>query len=69
MRAKANKIEEDKSWEGHTCRDCAHCTPYTKWETLTVKDRQPTMGICPHNEYKVLLSQKACKPYFKRRNI
>ena len=57
--------EDDKPWEGRFCRECAHCEPYMKFETLTVKDKEPTMGTCPHREFKVLLSERACKDNFK----
>lgn len=47
----------------HTCRECANVTPVTRFFTLTVHGRQPTLGECPHWELSrcVLLSQRACK--------
>ena len=67
---KTSKKENDKPWEGHSCNDCEKCVPYMKFETLTVKDKKPTMGICPHvTERKVLLSERACKEYFKLKHI
>lgn len=67
---KTSNKEEDKPWEGRFCNDCAECEPYMKWETLTVKDRKPTMGICPHiTNRKVLLSERACKEHFKLKHI
>lgn len=61
--------EEDRPWEGRFCRECEHCDPYWRFETLTVKDKQPTMGTCPHREYKVLLSESACKEHFMLRKV
>lgn len=58
--------DDDKPWEGRCCRECEHCNPYWRFETLTVRDRQPTMGVCPYIENrKVLLSEKACKEHFR----
>ena len=57
---------DDKPWEGRFCRECAHCVPYMRFETLTVKDQQPTMGACPHSEFKVLLSDRACINYVNK---
>ena len=48
-----------KEYEKHTCGECKHCTPVTKFNTLTVKDRKPTLGRCPEKEFCVLLSQRA----------
>lgn len=50
-----------KEYEKHTCGECARCTPVMKFHTLTVKDRQPTLGRCPECAYCVLLSQPAGK--------
>lgn len=64
----SNKPQEPpKDNSIHYCRECANQEPYMRWETLTVKDRQPTMGTCQYEEYKVLLSQRACKANFKLR--
>lgn len=48
-----------KEYQKHTCGECARCTPVMKFHTLTVKDRQPTLGRCPEFTYCVLLSQPA----------
>ena len=55
--------KDSKDYEKHVCRECAHCTPKTESHTLTVKDRQPTLGRCPEEKYCVLLSQRACKKF------
>ncbi len=46
----------------HYCRECAHVTPVTDWHTLSVHDRQPTLGRCPYwtVSKSVLLSQRSC---------
>ena len=62
-RGTAVGAQDSKEYEKHVCRDCAHCTPVTAFHTLTVKDRQPTLGRCPEEEYYVLLSQHACKKF------
>lgn len=51
---------KDKEYEKHVCGECKRCTPVTKFNTLTVKDRKPTLGLCPEEEFCVLLSQRAC---------
>ena len=51
----------NKEYEKHVCGECKRCTPVTKFNTLTVKDRRPTLGRCPEYTYCVLLSQRACK--------
>ena len=44
------------------CGECAECTPYMAFHTLTVHGRKPTMGICPYvTGRKVLLSEKGCQ--------
>ena len=55
--------KDNKDYEKHVCRECARCTPVTAFHTLTVKDRQPTLGRCPEEKYCVLLSQLACKKF------
>jgi len=69
MAARVVCKEEDKEYLNHVCGECALCEPYMKWETLTVKDRKPTMGTCPHKEFKVLLSERACKEHFKLKRL
>lgn len=54
---------KDKEYEKHTCGECKRCTPVTKFDTLTVKDRKPTLGRCPESTCSVLLSQRACPKY------
>ena len=66
---KSTTRDNDKPWEGRCCRECEHCEPYMRFETLTVKDKQPTMGTCPHREFKVLLSERACKEHFKLKRL
>lgn len=51
----------NKEYEKHVCGECKRCTPVTAQHTLTVKDRTPTLGRCPEEEFCVLLSQRACK--------
>lgn len=51
---------KDKEYLKHTCGECKRCTPVTKFNTLTVKDRKPTLGRCPESTCSVLLSQRAC---------
>lgn len=64
MAKTSNKTEESDEWKKHFCGECARCEPYMRFETLTVKEKKPTMGTCPKNtERKVLLSEKACKEY------
>ena len=53
--------QDSKEYEKHTCGECARCTPVTLFHTLTVKDRQPTLGRCPEHIFCVLLSQPADK--------
>lgn len=58
---------EPKPWEGRRCGECGNVTEVTRFHTLTVKDRKPTMGRCPHymnGEFSVLLSAPACKEHF-----
>ena len=59
---------EDNDYLNHLCGECARCEPYMRFETLSVHGRKPTMGICPLSEFKVLLSEMACKN-FKRKKI
>ena len=51
---------KDKEYEKHVCGECKRCTPGMKFNTLTVKDRKPTLGRCPESTCSVLLSQRAC---------
>ncbi len=51
---------KDKEYLKHVCGECKRCTPVTKFNTLTVKDRKPTLGRCPESTCSVLLSQRAC---------
>lgn len=51
-----------------TCGMCKQCKPVYKHNTLTVKDRRPTLGRCPYRTYCVLLSQPACKESFVPRD-
>ncbi len=62
-RGTAVSAQDSKEYEKHTCGECAHCTPVTAFHTLTVKDRQPTLGRCPEEKFCVLLSQRACKKF------
>jgi len=57
----AQNSGKDKEYEKHVCGECKRCTPVTKFSTLTVKDRKPTLGRCPESTYCVLLSQRACE--------
>ena len=34
----------NKEYEKHVCGECKRCTPVTTFNTLTVKDRKPTLG-------------------------
>ena len=56
----AQNSGKDKEYEKHVCGECKRCTPVTKFNTLTVKDRKPTLGRCPESTCSVLLSQRAC---------
>lgn len=56
----AQNSGKNKEYLKHTCGECKRCTPVTKFSTLTVKDRRPTLGRCPEEEFCVLLSQRAC---------
>lgn len=56
---------DEKKWKGHTCGECANCTPYMAQHTLTVLDKKPTMGTCPHwTESKCLLLSQAALECF-----
>lgn len=57
----AQNSGKDKEYEKHVCGECKRCTPVTKFSTLTVKDRKPTLGRCPESTCSVLLSQRACQ--------
>lgn len=57
----AAQISGSKEYEKHVCGECKRCTPVTTSHTLTVKDRKPTLGRCPEEEFCVLLSQRACQ--------
>lgn len=52
----------------HVCRECAHVTEVTRFETLSVHERRPTLGTCPYwtQSRSVLLSQKSCR-HFKNK--
>ena len=52
-----------EEWKSRFCGECARCEPYLRFETLSVHGRKPTMGICPYREFKVLLSERACKDF------
>jgi len=56
----AQNSGKDKEYLNHTCGECKRCTPVTKFNTLTVKDRKPTLGRCHEHTACVLLSQRAC---------
>lgn len=56
----AAQISGNKEYEKHVCGECKRCTPVTKFNTLAVKDRKPTLGRCPESTCSVLLSQRAC---------
>lgn len=59
-RSAAAQNSDNKEYEKHVCGECKRCTPVTKFSTLTVKDRKPTLGRCPESTCSVLLSQRAC---------
>ena len=66
----AKKIaNENNDYLNHLCGECARCEPYMRFETLSIHGRKPTMGICPHREYKVLLSERACHEHFKLKKV
>lgn len=53
----------------HRCGECAHVTVVTRFETLTVHGRKPTLGTCPYwtESRCVLLSwRSACRHYMPR---
>ena len=58
--------QEPEAKEIGTCGECANCTPVTKFHTLSI-DGEPTMGRCPKEEYCVLLSQKGCQEWKKKK--
>ena len=58
--------KENTEYLNHCCRECRLCQPVMDFNTLTVKDKKPTLGRCPREEYCVLLSQRACKNYNKK---
>ena len=59
--ARKRKIKEEDIGK---CGDCSWCSPVTRFHTLTVKDRKPTLGNCPFMERRrVLLSEKGCIEY------
>ena len=66
MAKTSNKTDESEDWKSRFCGECARCEPYMRFETLSVHDMKPTMGTCPDCEFKVLLSERACKN-FKRK--
>lgn len=58
---------EPKIWEGKKCGECGNVTEVTRFHTLTIKDRKPTLGKCPFYKdgvFCVLLSSPACKEHF-----
>ena len=58
---------ERKPWEGRCCRECGNVSEVTRFHTLSVKDRKPTLGKCPFymgGKFCVLLSSPACKEHF-----
>jgi len=58
------KIKEENIGK---CGECVHCKPVSAFHTLTVKDRKPTLGVCPFVERrKVLLSEKGCREFTLR---
>ena len=62
------KQSEPKPWEGKKCRDCGNVEEVTKFNTLDVHFRKPTLGKCPfykEGKFCVLLSSPACKEHFK----
>lgn len=48
------------------CGDCEEATPLTS-DHLSVKDRRPLQATCRHRKHMVLLSERACKEHFKKR--
>ena len=64
--AKRNQKIQQPELNVGVCRDCALVTYVTKWETLSLKG-EPTLGTCPYQDVKVLLSLRGC-PHWKEKD-
>ena len=62
--AKKNKTAETKT--KHYCYECANVTPVTRFNTMSVHGKMPTLGTCPYWKQSrcVLMSQEACETNF-----
>ena len=67
MRKSKKEIIEEE----HNCRECANVTPVTEFHTLSVNEKEPTLGRCPFwtTSKSVLLSQKTCNKFTLNINI
>ena len=58
-------------WEGHVCRECVNVVEVTRFHTLDVHERKPTMGRCPYycdGQVSLLLSLLNCHEHFDLKN-
>ena len=67
--AKTKKETEAKV--KHYCYECENVTPVTRFNTMSVHGRMPTLGTCPYWKKSrcVLMSQEACATNFKLNNM
>lgn len=63
-----NKIKNVQSVKDvGICRDCSLVSPITRFQTLSLKG-EPTLGECPFQTAKVLLSQRCDHPEQKEKS-
>lgn len=49
----------------YTCGECAHAVPDGRF--LSIRERRPLLGRCPHAAHMVLLSESRRCEWFKRK--
>ena len=64
---KARKVIKKEIVVRH-CKECVHAVPITRFHTLTVDGKRPTLAECPFWTLSkcVLLSQKSCEHFTEK---
>ena len=69
--SRTRKSKPNNTEELHYCGECDNVILVTKFHTLSVHGRKPTLGECPYwtKSRCVLLSQIACENFKKRYDV
>lgn len=55
------KSKKKEKAAARICRECSHITPSDKY--LSVAEKKPLLGSCPHMRHLRLLSENACQHF------